>query len=62
MGGLSPEHWLIVAVVVVLLFGSKKLPDLARGLGQSLRILKAESRGVKEDSSESGPSEQDPQR
>ncbi|MFJ2030111.1 Sec-independent protein translocase subunit TatA [Streptosporangium sp. NPDC087985] len=42
-GGLSPTHWLIVAVVVVLLFGSKKLPDTARSLGRSLRIFKAET-------------------
>lgn len=57
MGGLSPEHWLIVAVVVVLLFGSKKLPDLARGVGQSVRILRAESRGAKDDANQSKPSE-----
>ena len=42
MGSLSPTHWLIVVVVVVLLFGAKRLPDLARSLGRSARILKAE--------------------
>ncbi len=31
MGALSPTHWAIVAVVLVVLFGSKKLPDAARG-------------------------------
>jgi sec-independent protein translocase protein TatA len=49
MGGLSPVHWAIVIVVVLLLFGSRKLPDMARGLGQSMRILKAETRGLQED-------------
>ncbi|PTR25668.1 sec-independent protein translocase protein TatA [Rhodococcus sp. OK519] len=42
MGALSPGHWAIVAVVMLVLFGSKKLPDAARGLGRSLRILKSE--------------------
>ena len=39
---MSWQHWLIVAVVVIVLFGSKKLPDAARGLGRSLRIFKSE--------------------
>lgn len=42
MGALSPTHWLIVVGVLVLLFGAKKLPEAARGLGRSARILKAE--------------------
>ena len=42
MGAMSWQHWLIVAVVVIVLFGSKKLPDAARGLGRSLRIFKSE--------------------
>jgi sec-independent protein translocase protein TatA len=43
-------EWIIVAAVgVVLLFGAKKLPEMARGLGQSMRILKAETRGLQED-------------
>ncbi len=49
------SEWIIVAFVgVVLLFGAKKLPDMARGLGQSMRIIKAETRGLKEDD-ERGP-------
>ena len=35
-------HWLIVIVVFMVLFGAKRMPDAARGLGRSLRILKAE--------------------
>jgi len=38
----SPWKILIVAVVLIVLFGSKKLPDTARSLGRSMRILKAE--------------------
>ena len=41
-GALSPTHWLIIIGVLVVLFGAKKLPEAARGLGQSLRIFKTE--------------------
>lgn len=49
MGSLSAWHWLVVLVVVVLLFGSSKLPQMARSLGQSARVLKAEARGLRDD-------------
>lgn len=39
---LSGWHLIIVAFIVILLFGSSKLPELARGVGQSLRILRRE--------------------
>ncbi len=54
MGSFSIWHWLIVLLVVVILFGSKKLPDAARGLGRSMRILKSE---MKEMNNESGSSQ-----
>jgi sec-independent protein translocase protein TatA len=47
--GLGWPHLLIIAGVIVLLFGSKKLPDMARSLGQSARILKAETQGMRSD-------------
>lgn len=49
MGAMSPWHWAIVALVVVILFGSKKLPDAARGLGRSLRIFKSEVKEMQND-------------
>ncbi|OHV01740.1 Sec-independent protein translocase subunit TatA [Mycobacterium talmoniae] len=49
MGSLQPWHWLILAVVILLLFGSKKLPDAARSLGKSLRIFKSEVRELQND-------------
>jgi len=52
VGSLSPWHWAILAVVIVVLFGAKRLPDAARSLGKSLRIFKAE---VKELQGESKP-------
>ncbi|MET7336932.1 Sec-independent protein translocase subunit TatA [Nonomuraea sp. NPDC005650] len=53
-GEMSPSHWLIVAVVALLLFGSKKMPDAARSLGRSLRILKAEMSKVGDDEAGGG--------
>jgi len=57
VGEFSPWHLLIVAIVFVLLFGSKKLPDAARSVGRSMRIFKAEVKGMQDDSakSESSP-------
>ncbi len=49
MGFTSWWHWAIVAVVLLILFGSKKLPDAARGLGQSLRIFKSEVKEMQKD-------------
>jgi len=46
VGEFSPTHWLIVILVFVLLFGSKKLPEMARSLGRSARILKSEVNGL----------------
>jgi sec-independent protein translocase protein TatA len=43
------QELLIILLIVVLLFGAKKLPDTARGLGRSLRIFKAETKGLTED-------------
>ncbi|MEE1743941.1 Sec-independent protein translocase subunit TatA [Streptomyces sp. NPDC048161] len=47
--GLEPWHLLIVAIVVIVLFGSKKLPEAARSLGKSMRILKSEAKAMKQD-------------
>ena len=44
----SPAALLLI-LVVILLFGSKKLPDVARGVGRSLRIFKAETKGLMTD-------------
>ncbi len=45
----SPWKVLIVAIVLIVLFGSKKLPDAARSLGRSMRILKTEVNNLHED-------------
>ncbi|BBH71188.1 hypothetical protein ACTI_78730 [Actinoplanes sp. OR16] len=49
MGALKPWHIIVLVVVLVLLFGAKRLPDAARSLGRSLRIIKAETKGLVDD-------------
>jgi sec-independent protein translocase protein TatA len=51
LGDLFDSPWkiLIIAVVVLVLFGSRKLPDAARSLGRSMRILKSEIKDLHED-------------
>ena len=53
--GLEPWHLILVVLAFVLLFGSKRLPDAARGLGKSLRILKSETRALREDGADETP-------
>ena len=47
--GLGAPEIVLILIVVVLLFGAKKLPDLARGSGRALRIFKAETKGLLDD-------------
>ena len=42
MGSFSIGHWLIVLAIIVLLFGAKKIPELAKGLGKGIKTFKAE--------------------
>ena len=45
----EPSHILILLLVLVLLFGAKRLPDSARSLARSLRIFKSELKEINED-------------
>ena len=46
----EPSVWIVI-LVLILLFGAKRLPDVARGVGRSLRVFKAETEGLKTDGS-----------
>jgi sec-independent protein translocase protein TatA len=46
---LTPGHLAVIALVFVLVFGFRRLPDAARSLGQSLRIFKSEVRELNHD-------------
>lgn len=50
-------EWLVIAAIVLLLFGAKRMPDAARGLGRSLRIFKAETKGLTDDEPQATPAE-----
>ena len=47
--GLGPIELLIIAGIIILLFGAAKLPELARGSGRALRIFKSETKGLIDD-------------
>jgi sec-independent protein translocase protein TatA len=51
MGIFEKPAVLLLLLVIILLFGAKRLPDLARGVGRSLRIFKAETDGLRTDGS-----------
>ncbi len=51
----SPWKILIIALVIIVLFGSKKLPAAARSLGPAMRLLKPEVQGLHEDEPEPRP-------
>lgn len=46
---VQPWHLVVLVIVLLVLFGSKKLPDAARGLGRSLRIFKSEIKEMQKD-------------
>lgn len=48
-GRLGAPEIILILVVIILLFGAKKLPDMARSLGKSARILKSEAKAMKKD-------------
>jgi sec-independent protein translocase protein TatA len=49
--GLEPMHILVLGVILVLLFGAKRLPDVAKSVGQSLKIFKNEIKDLRDDTS-----------
>lgn len=53
VAGLGTTEILIILGILVLLFGAKKLPELARGSGRALRIFKAETKGLIDDTDSS---------
>ena len=57
MGDIGAPEIILVLIVVMLLFGAKKLPDLARGSGRALRIFKAETKGLLDDDEEASAPE-----
>ncbi|MFJ9772083.1 Sec-independent protein translocase subunit TatA [Kitasatospora sp. NPDC101157] len=51
---ISMTGIVVIVVLAIVLFGAKRLPELARSLGQSMRILKSEARGLRSDGEKGG--------
>ncbi len=48
-GAMSPWHWLIVLVIVLLIFGPKKLPEVGKGLGTAIRGFREGLKGMSDE-------------
>jgi sec-independent protein translocase protein TatA len=59
LSGMRGQEWLIILFIILLLFGAKKLPEMARGLGRSVRILKSESKAAEDSLEEEEKSEKE---
>lgn len=49
MGALQPWHWIVLIAIILLLFGSTRLPGLAKSVGQSMKIFKKEISELRDD-------------
>ncbi|EFL27402.1 sec-independent protein translocase TatA/E-like protein [Streptomyces himastatinicus ATCC 53653] len=59
-GRLGATEIILILIVVLLLFGAKKLPDMARSLGKSARILKSEAKAMKSEGKQDENAPADP--
>ncbi|MBB3666273.1 sec-independent protein translocase protein TatA [Prauserella sediminis] len=57
MNAFQPWHLIILVLVVVVLFGAKRLPDAARSVGKSMKVFKAETKDLRGDQSEQDSAE-----
>jgi sec-independent protein translocase protein TatA len=55
LGVVGPTEFLLIIVVLLLMFGGKKIPELMKGLGEGIREFKKASRGDEDVSSTSKP-------
>ena len=49
MGVIGPWQWVIIALVIILLFGGKKIPELMHGLGKGVKSFKAGMKDAEKD-------------
>jgi sec-independent protein translocase protein TatA len=58
----APWHWVVLALVaLILFFGWKQLPDMARSVGRSLRIFKTEMKGMSQDDKDRAKAADEPE-
>ena len=61
LSSIGPGQWLIILLIIVLLFGAKKIPELAKGLGKGIKTFKSEMSSDESDIKETGKIEEKPQ-
>lgn len=49
LSSIGPGQWLIILLIIVLLFGAKKIPELAKGLGKGIKTFKSEMNSDEDD-------------
>lgn len=49
LSSIGPGQWLIILLIIVLLFGAKKIPELAKGLGKGIKTFKSEMSSDEDD-------------
>ena len=57
---IGPGQWLIILLIIVLLFGAKKIPELAKGIGKGIKTFKSEMSSDEADIKETGKLEEKP--
>lgn len=60
--GLQGWQWLIIALIILLLFGAPKLPKLAKSMGESMRVLRSEVKTMEKDDQAEQDRSQDQER
>lgn len=58
LSSIGPGQWLIILLIIVLLFGAKKIPELAKGLGRGIKTFKSEMNSDETDIKETGKIEE----
>lgn len=61
MGSFGGFEWVIVLLAVLLLFGAKRIPELARGLGQGIQEFRKASDDIKKEIEDGGKAKSQPQ-
>ncbi|HON10265.1 MAG: twin-arginine translocase TatA/TatE family subunit [Fibrobacter sp.] len=59
MGFVGGQELLLILIIVILLFGAKKIPELAKGLGIGIKEFKKASKAIEEETSEKAESTKD---
>jgi sec-independent protein translocase protein TatA len=59
-GGLGPTEILVILLIVLLLFGAKRIPEVAQGLGKGLKEFKKAAKDIQKDIDQAGEEEKKP--